>query len=654
MRKLFPWLLATLAAVLFIFVGPTNISQARDITEIQGTQASDAVIKDENDEIISHDAQLPESQEYTVNYQWSIPNSTWVLGGDTFKFYVPSNVKIPMDDSFQLTNTSSGKKIGSAFIAAGSHVGTVTLNWALAGAQINKKGYIRLAVTGTEPESAVTTPDEGGNETVTPPDEGNTGNTTTPDEGGNETVTPPDEGNTGGTTTPDEGGNETVTPPDEGNTGNTTTPGEGGNETVEPIEVFMTKFGSFSDANNPDLLNWEVNIFPSTNDLVDPVIKDTFSDNQSYVDGSATLQDTNGNSVPFKTSVSGNTVTFSVTGTYSSGLQLRYQTSPATNTGAAHYDNTATVTDAHGSTGSADASVDRFVTDTSTNQPGPGDLEAPPEEGGNNGSTEEPNEGGNETTTPDEGNNGSTEEPNEGGNETTTPDEGNNGSTEEPNEGGNEVTTPDEGNNGSTEEPNEGGNETTTPDEGNNGNVTTPNEDDEPAVTSPSEEDSSSTTPGIDSNANTSENPNNGDQVAPTEPGSPSTSQTGTSETNESPNYEATPDASTDAATEAPTVGNSQANGGLDDEAGSMYDEPTVFSPNDSLAGQANDGIIGQTLPLNDAADFASSPTSFGTRLPQTGQKDHTITLALGCLLLLISLSGVEIMRRSKRFEIRK
>ncbi|WP_164507344.1 LPXTG cell wall anchor domain-containing protein [Companilactobacillus furfuricola] len=644
MRKLFPWLLATFAAVLFIFIGPTNISQAREITEVQGTQASDAVIKDENDEIISHDAELPESQEYTVNYQWSIPNSTWVLGGDTFKFYVPSNVKIPMDDSFQLTNTSSGKKIGSAFIAAGSHVGTVTLNWALADAQINKKGYIRLAVTGTEPESLVTTPNEGGNETVTPPDEGDTGSTTTPGEGGNETTTPPDENGNETTTTPDESGNETttpdegggeaVTPPDEGSTGSTT-PGEGDGQTVEPIEVFMTKFGSFTDANNPDLLNWEVNIYPSTNDLVNPVIKDTFNDNQSYVDDSATLQDENGNSVPFTTSVSGNTVTFTVTGTFSSGLQLRYQTTPDTNTGAAHYENTAVVTDAHGNTGTADAAVDRFVTDTSTNEPGPGDLAAPPD-GEDSGGTEEPGEGGNETTTPGEGGN-ETEEPNEGGNETTTPGEGDNG-TEEPNEGGNEVTTPDEGNSGSENS----------------------NEDDEPAVTSPNEEDngtasvpddngsgSSSTTPDVDTDANTSENTNNGGQTVPTQPGSPSTSQTGTQgiEAIESPNYEATPDASTDAAAEAPTVGIPQANDGS-----------FGFLPNDSLASQTNNGTIGQTLPVDDVADLATNPASFSARLPQTGQKNNAITIALGCLLLLISLAGVELMHRSelKRFEIRK
>lgn len=314
MRKLFPWLFATLAAVLFIFAGPTNVSQAKEITQVTGTQASDAVIYDQDENIMSHDAALPESQEYTVRYTWSIPDSVWVLGGDTFKFYVPSNVKIPMDDSFQMTSTSTGKAIGSAYIAEGSHVGTVTLNWALAGPQFNKKGYINLAVTGATPE-------------VEPP------------------VTP-------------------VEPP------------------VTPMEVFMSKFGSFENATDTNHLNWEVNVYPGTNALVNPVIKDTFSDNQSFIDNSATIQDLNGQSVPFTSSIDGNVVTFKITGTYSAGLQLHYSTLADTNTGQIEYSNTANLTDANGNTGTADASVDKYITDESTDEAGPGDLQEPQEDTG--------------------------------------------------------------------------------------------------------------------------------------------------------------------------------------------------------------------------------------------------------------------------------
>lgn len=153
MRKIFYWTVAVIAAFLFFLTGPTNVSQAKSITQVTGLDANSGIIKDSAGNVLSHDAELPENDEYTVNYQWTIPSNVTILPGDTLTFYVPENVRVPEDDSFTL-NSPTGSPIGQAFIAAGSHVGTVTLNSYLSLRPYNRKGYIILAVNGTVPETA--------------------------------------------------------------------------------------------------------------------------------------------------------------------------------------------------------------------------------------------------------------------------------------------------------------------------------------------------------------------------------------------------------------------------------------------------------------------------------------------------------------------
>ncbi|WP_415579034.1 Ig-like domain-containing protein, partial [Lactiplantibacillus plajomi] len=143
----------------FILISPPLLSQAREITQATGLDEASAVIQDADGNILSHDAVLPESSEYTVNYKWAIPNGVLVFSGDTMTVQVPTNVKIPADDRFTMTNTSSGKSIGTFFIAAGSHTGTVTLNSTFTFYPLNRQGYIHLAVTGTEPNVPDPIPD---------------------------------------------------------------------------------------------------------------------------------------------------------------------------------------------------------------------------------------------------------------------------------------------------------------------------------------------------------------------------------------------------------------------------------------------------------------------------------------------------------------
>lgn len=221
MRKLFPWLLATIAAFVLVLVGPATVSQARDITEVVGLDANSAVVKDSNGNVIQPGTPLPEDQKYTVNYLWSIPDGVTVNTGDTLTFYVPSNVKITEDDTFPMTN-AYGMKIGTTSIAAGATSGQTVLNYMLTLTPKNRKGHIMIDAMGTVP-----------------------------------------------------GGTET---------------------TLAPVSV--GKSASWVDPSNPTAINWTVDVLATGHSVKNPVIVDTLSSNQTYVEGSAKLVDASGFEIP--------------------------------------------------------------------------------------------------------------------------------------------------------------------------------------------------------------------------------------------------------------------------------------------------------------------------------------------------------------------
>ncbi|MCH4009096.1 Ig-like domain-containing protein [Companilactobacillus sp.] len=149
MKKILLSLFATLAAFLFFFVGSTSNASAANITPyVSGVSLSDAVIKDENGTVVPHTAVLPQNEEFTVNYKWSIARGVKTQSGDTFNFQIPDNVKIVADKEFPLT-LSNGVRGGTTTVPAGSHVGTVTVNKNFQ-KYTNRNGFIRIVVYGTE------------------------------------------------------------------------------------------------------------------------------------------------------------------------------------------------------------------------------------------------------------------------------------------------------------------------------------------------------------------------------------------------------------------------------------------------------------------------------------------------------------------------
>lgn len=158
MRNKWRWLLLAITGIFFLMFGPPLVSQARDVIEATGNDANSAIIKDSNGTIISHDAQLPADQDYTVNYNWRIPNNVKITAGDTMTFQIPENVQITTDRSFPM-NGFIGGTVGTFNLAAGSHTGIVTFNQAYQIATMNRSGYVRLTVKGTVPsQPSNTTP----------------------------------------------------------------------------------------------------------------------------------------------------------------------------------------------------------------------------------------------------------------------------------------------------------------------------------------------------------------------------------------------------------------------------------------------------------------------------------------------------------------
>ncbi|KZT84169.1 Soluble lytic murein transglycosylase precursor [Lactiplantibacillus plantarum] len=285
MRKKWRWLLLALTGIFFLMFGPPLVSQARNVIEATGNDVNSAVIKDSKGKVMAHDAQLPEDQAYTINYNWRIPDNLKIKAGDTMAFQVPENVRIPHDEAFPMKGTTVGT-IGTFFIAAGAHTGLVTFNQAYQTRPRNRKGFVQLDAFGTVPSH----------------------------------------------------------------------PGN-----LAPI--LLEKSAEWADEANPRRINWTIRVLPNNNQLVDPTFVDTLSPNQTYVNGSAVLRDETGNIISVNTSVNGNQLTFSATGSFTSELALTYQTKTTDPASDATFENNVTYTDKNGNKGSATATISRPVTE---------------------------------------------------------------------------------------------------------------------------------------------------------------------------------------------------------------------------------------------------------------------------------------------------
>lgn len=133
--------------------------------------------------------------------------------------------------------------------------------------------------------------------------------------------------------------------------------------------ISMDKAASWVDPENPTVINWQLTVHPDGNSLNNPVIKDTFSRNQTYVAGSVKASDGNGQSYPVTatSSLLSNAMTFKLSGSYTSNISLTYQTKTKLPTGADTFNNKAVYNDDDGHQATANAVISRE--DNTTTEP---------------------------------------------------------------------------------------------------------------------------------------------------------------------------------------------------------------------------------------------------------------------------------------------
>ncbi|ETY72614.1 hypothetical protein LFAB_16950 [Lactiplantibacillus fabifermentans T30PCM01] len=150
MRRFWQYLLLAVTGLIIMIMSPPITGQAKEITSATGLDVNSCVIKDARGRVVSHTATLPANADYTINYNWQIPNSVRLQNGDTMSFYVPENVAVIGDRSFPMNGSGSIGVVGTTSIKDGAHVGTVTLNARLANSR-QRSGFIRINVKGTQP-----------------------------------------------------------------------------------------------------------------------------------------------------------------------------------------------------------------------------------------------------------------------------------------------------------------------------------------------------------------------------------------------------------------------------------------------------------------------------------------------------------------------
>lgn len=116
---------------------------------INGLQAQDATITNSQGQVIPNGTSLSNDDYYSISWHWSVPNGTIIKAGDTAHFYLPSNVTVTHNVSFEITN-KKGQVVGTATVAVGSHEGTITFNNVLSHDNYDESGTLYMNVKGAQ------------------------------------------------------------------------------------------------------------------------------------------------------------------------------------------------------------------------------------------------------------------------------------------------------------------------------------------------------------------------------------------------------------------------------------------------------------------------------------------------------------------------
>jgi len=146
--------------LIAIFVCLIGIAGVGSITahaaniEISGVGENNAVITDANGKVIPNGSDLSKWDNYTIDYQWGIPDGVPIQNGDTATVNLPHTAVGQRDVTFPLYD-DSGREIGTFSIKEGETTGTITFNDVLAGTATNRGGNLQFYVKGTENNGTV-------------------------------------------------------------------------------------------------------------------------------------------------------------------------------------------------------------------------------------------------------------------------------------------------------------------------------------------------------------------------------------------------------------------------------------------------------------------------------------------------------------------
>ncbi len=146
MHKFVYALFIGLATILFGITLTAPVTTHAAEIQVAGLSAADAIIKDENGQVVTNSTSFDKYQDYTVNYNWSIPNGVKVAG-NTSTVTVPSGLEPSSDIAFDIKD-ANGVTVGTFAIKAGSSTGTITYNQAADSAS-NRTGSLSFHAAGT-------------------------------------------------------------------------------------------------------------------------------------------------------------------------------------------------------------------------------------------------------------------------------------------------------------------------------------------------------------------------------------------------------------------------------------------------------------------------------------------------------------------------
>ncbi|AVK60887.1 hypothetical protein C5Z25_03575 [Lactobacillus sp. CBA3605] len=136
-----------LLTVMLVVLATGQVAKAASITTT-GLAGTDAQVTDRYGTVVKDPSTLSKWENYSIQYQWAIPDGESLAAGDTAPVTLPNGAVAASDLNFPLTD-ADGTTIGTFVIKAGETTGTITFNDELATKTIDRHGTLNFYAKGT-------------------------------------------------------------------------------------------------------------------------------------------------------------------------------------------------------------------------------------------------------------------------------------------------------------------------------------------------------------------------------------------------------------------------------------------------------------------------------------------------------------------------